>query len=386
MSDGSADREPILRVRNLKTWFPIRSGMLHRVTGHVRAVDGVDLDVYEGETLGLVGESGCGKTTLARTIIRLLEPTEGSIEFRLNGETTDLAPLDRKALQRFRPHIQYIFQDPYSSLNSRMTVQRILTEPLAINQIGTPRQRREKAEAMLQRVGLKRQMLQRYPNEFSGGQRQRIVVARALMLDPRVVICDEPVSALDVSVQAQVLNLLQDLQEEFGFTYIFIAHDLSVVDYVSDRILVMYLGRIVEEADPEGLYNTPQHPYTEALMASIATPDPRARKRETPPAGGVPNPADPPPGCHFHPRCPYAVDRCKEVDPELYPAPGKPTQRAACIRIEEIELRGYRDLRTGAQGSAARAEPPSAGDRTDPQQSEPNRSSSEKQETEGGQS
>lgn len=347
MSEPVGGRTPILSVRNLRTWFPIRSGMLQRVTGYVRAVDGVDLDVYEGETLGLVGESGCGKTTLARTIIRLLDPTEGSINVHFDGTTTDLATLDKKDLRPFRRNIQYIFQDPYSSLNSRMTVQRILTEPLAVNEIGTPRERREKAEQMLLRVGLQRQMLQRYPNEFSGGQRQRIVVARALMLDPKIVICDEPVSALDVSVQAQVLNLLQDLQREFEFTYIFIAHDLSVVDYVSDRIQVMYLGRIVENADPDGLYNRPQHPYTEALMASIATPDPRARKRESPPIGGVPNPADPPAGCHFHPRCTYAIDRCREVDPELYPIPDNPERTAACIRIGDITLRGYQDLRTG---------------------------------------
>lgn len=345
---------PILRVRNLKTWFPIHSGPFKRLTGHVRALDGVDLDVWPGETLGLVGESGCGKTTLARTIIRLLEPTEGSIAVTLDGTTTDLATLDRKELHPFRRHMQYIFQDPYSSLNSRMTVQRILTEPLDINEIGTPVERREKAGEILERVGLQREMLQRYPNEFSGGQRQRIVVARALMLEPEILICDEPVSALDVSVQAQVLNLLEELQEEFGFTYIFIAHDLSVVDYVSDRIFVMYLGRIVEEGEPDELYNSPRHPYTEALMASIATPDPRARKRESPPIGDVPSPADPPSGCHFHPRCRYAMDQCSRIDPVLEPIPSESdttgshtARRSACIRVGEIALKGYEEIRNG---------------------------------------
>ena len=234
-----------------------------------------------------------------------------------------------------------------------MTVERILTEPLAIAGVGTPAERRRRAQDLLARVGLNDQMLQRYPNEFSGGQRQRIVVARALMLEPRLVICDEPVSALDVSVQAQVLNLLKELQADFGFTYLFIAHDLSVVDYVSDRIMVMYLGRIVESGTPDQLYMQPRHPYTEALMASIPTPDPRARKRESPPSGGVPNPAAPPPGCHFHPRCTYAVDACRQIDPVLKSVDeADQARRAACIRSDELSLKGYRDLRTDGDRAA----------------------------------
>jgi oligopeptide/dipeptide ABC transporter ATP-binding protein len=337
---------PLLRVRDLKKYFPIRGGMLGRITGNVQAVDGVSFDVFPRETLGLVGESGCGKTTLARTIIRLLDPTEGSIEFELDGRTVDLAHSSQRDLRPLRRHIQYIFQDPYSSLNSRMTIERILTEPANINGIDSPAERRDRARSMLERVGLKPDMLSRYPNEFSGGQRQRIVVARALMLEPKLIICDEPVSALDVSVQAQVLNLLKELQDDFGFTYVFIAHDLSVVDYISDRIMVMYLGRIVEHGKPDELYRRPKHPYTEALMKSIATPDPRARKRETPPAGGVPDPSNPPVGCHFHPRCPYAVDECREIDPALEPVVSEPERSAACIRKDDISLKGYYDMRT----------------------------------------
>lgn len=347
----------LLRVRDLKTHFPIRSGVFQRVTGQVRAVDGVSFDLYDGETLGLVGESGCGKTTLARTVIRLLDPVAGSIEYRSirdgRADRVDLARLSQPQLRPYRSEIQYIFQDPYSSLNARMTVERILTEPLAIAGVGTPAERRRRAQDLLARVGLNDQMLQRYPNEFSGGQRQRIVVARALMLEPRLVICDEPVSALDVSVQAQVLNLLKELQADFGFTYLFIAHDLSVVDYVSDRIMVMYLGRIVESGTPDQLYMQPRHPYTEALMASIPTPDPRARKRESPPSGGVPNPAAPPPGCHFHPRCTYAVDACRQIDPVLESVDeADRARRAACIRSDELSLKGYRDLRTDGDRAA----------------------------------
>lgn len=352
---SSSSSNVLLSVRNLKTHFPIRTGVLQRVTGQVKAVDGVSFDLYEGETLGLVGESGCGKTTLARTIIRLLDPVEGTIRFKSEDASgdVDLAQLNQAKLRPYRKHIQYIFQDPYSSLNARMTVQRILTEPLAVAGIGTPDERRARARELLHRVGLNDQMLQRYPNEFSGGQRQRIVVARALMLEPRVVICDEPVSALDVSVQAQVLNLLKELQADFGFTYLFIAHDLSVVDYVSDRIMVMYLGRIVETGTPDEIYTRPKHPYTEALMASIPTPDPRAKKREGPPGGGVPNPAAPPPGCHFHPRCRYALAACQETDPTLKPVDSSDGERrAACIRVDELSLKGYQDLRTTSESAA----------------------------------
>lgn len=354
----TAHSEAILRIRNVKTHFPIRAGILQRIVGHVRAVDGVSFDVRQGETVGLVGESGCGKTTLARTIIRLLDPTAGSIEYRParppsderlaaavgDDGMMDISHLSWRSLRSIRPEVQYIFQDPYSSLNARMTIEGIMSEPMAVAGMGTAAERRDRAGRMLERVGLNRRMLQRYPNEFSGGQRQRIVVGRALMLEPRVVICDEPVSALDVSVQAQVLNLLKELQGEFGFTYLFIAHDLSVVDYMSDRIFVMYLGQIVEQGTPDELYAHPKHPYTEALMASIPTPDPRARKRDVPPRGGVPNPAAPPPGCRFHPRCPYALDACRQEAPVLREVEGT-GQTSACLRVGELALRGYEDLR-----------------------------------------
>ncbi len=373
--------KPILSVRNLKMHFPIRSGLLQRISNYVKAVDGVSFDLYPGETLGLVGESGCGKTTLARTVIRLLEPTAGQILYRpeqniqeavenisqdaIDPEEglVDLARLRQATIRPLRKEIQYIFQDPYSSLNARMSIERVLTEPLAVAGVGSPRERKNRAAELLERVGLNKEMLQRYPNEFSGGQRQRIVVARALMLEPRLIICDEPVSALDVSVQAQVLNLLKELQQDFNFTYLFIAHDLSVVDYVSDRIMVMYLGRIVETGTPDEIYSRPKHPYTEALMASIPTPDPRAKKRETPPRGGVPSPANPPPGCHFHPRCPYAIDQCREVDPVLESLTDEGRRAAACIRKTEMELRGYEDLRV-REGPGS--EPPGSDLRTQP--------------------
>jgi peptide/nickel transport system ATP-binding protein len=303
----------LLEVRDLTKHFPIRRGVLSRVRGHVRAVDGVDLTLRRGETLGLVGESGSGKTTTGRCILRLLEPTGGSVRF----EGVDLLALSGPEMRRMRREMQVIFQDPYGSLNPRMRVGSIVGEPLAIHRLARGSERESRVAELLRRVGLDPSVMKRYPHEFSGGQRQRIGIARALALNPKLVICDEPVSALDVSIQAQVINLLMDLQEEFSLTYLFIAHDLSVVEHISDRVAVMYLGKIVEEADAETLYRDPRHPYTKALLSAIPVPDP-----EHPPArvqlkGDLPSPASPPPGCAFHPRCPVAVETCSRVVPPL---------------------------------------------------------------------
>jgi oligopeptide/dipeptide ABC transporter ATP-binding protein len=316
----------LLQTRNLKMHFPIKSGLLQRTVGHVKAVDGVDLSVRRGETLGLVGESGCGKSTLARLILRLLEPTEGEVVF--DGE--DILGYDRKRMLGVRRNMQIVFQDPYASLNPRMTVGNIVSEPLRIHDMGGDRKKR--VQELLEVVGLSPEHYNRYPHEFSGGQRQRIGVARAIALNPRLIICDEPVSALDVSIQAQVINLLQDLQKEFDLTYVFIAHDLSVVKHISDRVAVMYLGKIVELADRDALYGKPRHPYTASLLSAIPVPDPhkeRERQRVVL-SGDVPSPANPPQGCSFHTRCPRAQDSCTEQEPALE-AQEKETHQAACF-------------------------------------------------------
>ncbi len=314
---------PLLRVRDLKTYFPIRKGLLKRVVGHVRAVDGVDLDIHEGETLGLVGESGCGKTTAGRSILRLLEPTAGSVMFRSRGlaapgepdREIDIARARPGELQLLRRELQIVFQDPFGSLDPRMRIRRIVAEPLSAHGIGTPREREERVRELVEAVGLSAEHLNRFPHEFSGGQRQRIGIARALALGPRLVVADEPVSALDVSIRAQVLNLLLDLQERFRLTYLFISHDLSVVRYISTRVAVMYLGRIVELADTDDLFARPRHPYTEALFSAVPVPDPDSRAPRIVLEGEAPSPVNPPPGCPFHPRCRYAEARCRVEAP-----------------------------------------------------------------------
>ena len=308
----------LLEVRGLKKHFPIRQGVFSRVSGYVRAVDGVDLELKQGETLGLVGESGSGKTTTGRCILQLERPTSGRIVF----EGVDLTTLDQAELRSVRRKVQVIFQDPYSSLNPRMKVGSIVGEPLAIHKIAKGTDREHRVADLLCKVGLDPVAMRRYPHEFSGGQRQRIGIARALALNPRLIICDEPVSALDVSVQAQVVNLLMDLQEEFSLTYLFIAHDLSVVEHISDRVAVMYLGKIVEVADAESLYRDPQHPYTRALLSAVPVPDPDAVPQRIALKGDLPSPAAPPPGCAFHPRCPVAVEVCSRLEPKLLDSGG----------------------------------------------------------------
>lgn len=308
-----AEKRALLSVRNLKKYFPIRSGVFMRTTGYVRAVDDVSFSVREGETLGLVGESGCGKSTTGRTVLRLIEPTEGEVEF----DGIPLTKLSSEEMRKRRRDMQMVFQDPFASLNPRMTVGDILEEPLIVHGIGTAKERKEQVRELLRLVGMDEDHANRYPHQFSGGQRQRIGIARAVALRPKLIVADEPVSALDVSIQSQVLNLLEDLQEQFGLTYLFIAHDLSVVRHISDRVGVMYLGRLVELADRDELYDHPLHPYTQALLSAVPVPDPDAKRERIILQGDVPSPADPPKGCAFHPRCPHVMDICREVRPRF---------------------------------------------------------------------
>jgi oligopeptide transport system ATP-binding protein len=298
---------PLIEVENLKTWFPIRTGVFSRVTGHVKAVDGVSFQLGRKETLGLVGESGCGKTTVGRSILKLVNPTEGTVRF--DGQ--DVLASEGDALRRLRKRMQIIFQDPYGSLNPRMTVGSILSEGPRIHQMGSETEIREKTEHLMDRCGLDAvNHINRYPHEFSGGQRQRIGIARALSVEPEFIVCDEAVSALDVSIQAQIINLLLDLQDELDLSYLFIAHDLAVVEHISDRVAVMYLGKIVEEASSDDLYRDPRHPYTKALLSAVPETSPGLRKDRIRLEGDVPSPIDPPPGCTFHTRCPSAGSRC----------------------------------------------------------------------------
>ena len=323
----------LLEVDNLSMHFPILGGVLRRPVGRVYAVNDVSFTLEPGETLGIVGESGCGKTTLGRALVRLYEPTAGVVRF----EGQDVRALAGPELKTLRGDIQMVFQDPYTSLNPRRTIERTLEEPLVLHGVRDGAERRRRVRKLLDTVGLRESDLPKYPHEFSGGQRQRIGIARALVLEPKLVIADEPVSALDVSIQSQVLNLLVDLQEEHDLTYIFISHDLTVVKYISDRIGVMYLGRLVELADSDEIHRQPRHPYTQALLASVPVPDPRRRKAHAPLEGDVPNPSDPPPGCPFQTRCPWAVDRCRSEIPVLEPATGQPSHLVACHRADEIQ-------------------------------------------------
>jgi len=329
----------LLEVKGLQKFFPIRKGFLKREVGQVRAVDDVNFHVQRGETLSLVGESGCGKTTTARCILRALTPTAGQILFRgNNGTVVDVARLSKAQLRPLRPQMQMIFQDPFSSLNPRRTLFDIVAEPLVANRIGTRQDQVERVAELLRMVGLRPEYIRRYPHAFSGGQRQRIGIARALALNPSLIVADEPVSALDVSVQAQILNLMLALQKQLGLTYLFVAHDLSVVKHVSDRVAVMYVGRIVELTETQRLFGTPKHPYTEALLSAVPKPDPRLRAQRIVLEGDVADAANPPAGCYFHPRCRYAQDVCRRETPWLEEiAPG---HFVSCHRARELTLRG----------------------------------------------
>jgi peptide/nickel transport system ATP-binding protein len=356
LPDGVAqpDSANLLEVRDLAKLFPITQGFFRKVVGHVRAVDGVSFTIPKGKTLGLVGESGCGKTTTSRMILRAFDPTSGQILFEdKHLGWVDVTKLDQATLRRIRPNMQMIFQDPYASLNPRMTLMEVIGEPLLVNGIARGSELRDRVASLLRRVGLRPEYVSRYPHGFSGGQRQRIGIARALAPHPQLVVCDEPVSALDVSIQAQILNLLQDLQQEFGLTYLFVAHDLSVVEHISDRVAVMYVGKLVELADTEELFLRPLHPYTEALLSAVPKPNPRLRRRGAVNGvagnghvagkrivlqGEVADPSNPPPGCYFHPRCPYAVERCKSEAPVLREL--RPGHAVSCHRADELELVG----------------------------------------------
>jgi len=312
---GLQTGQVLVQVKDLVKYFPIKRGVMRRTVGHIKAVDGISFDIYKGETLGLVGESGCGKSTAGRSILQLEVPTAGTVQFA----DRELTKMSKGDLRRARRHMQMIFQDPYASLNPRMTVGNIISEPLAIHGIGDSAARKARVQELLRVVGLNPYFVNRYPHEFSGGQRQRIGVARALATNPSFIVADEPISALDVSIQAQVVNMLDDLKHELGLTYLFIAHDLSMVRYISDRVAVMYLGRIVELSDRNQVYEHPLHPYTQALLSAIPLPDPdkEAKRKRIILEGDVPSPANPPSGCHFHPRCAYATEICRKVDPEF---------------------------------------------------------------------
>jgi peptide/nickel transport system ATP-binding protein len=340
MAEQTSGISNLLEVKGLKMHFPITRGFFRaQVIGHVKAVDGVSFYIREGETLGLVGESGCGKTTTGRVVLRAYEPTDGEVWFNdRNLGHVNVATLDKGQLRQLRQNMQLIFQDPYSSLNPRMTLLEIVGEPLYVNHVAKGNEMEDRVAALLKTVGLRPEYMTRYPHAFSGGQRQRIGVARALALHPQLIVCDEPVSALDVSVQAQILNLLQDLQKEFGLTYLFISHDLSVVEHISNRVAVMYVGKLVEHALTDELFTNPKHPYTEALLSAVPKPDPRIRTEPIVLPGEVADPSHPPSGCYFHPRCQYRIDRCETEEPVLQQI--APDHFVSCHRAEELKLVG----------------------------------------------
>lgn len=334
------ERVNLLEVKQLKKHFPILKGLVATAKGYVKAVDDVSFSIRKGETLGLVGESGCGKTTVGRCIVRAYPPTDGLMLYQTQeGNLVDLARLDERELAPFRRDVRMIFQDPYSSLNPRMTVFEVVSEVLRVNKICPPSEMQERVGALLRRVGLRPEYMQRYPHAFSGGERQRLVIARALITNPQLVVCDEAVSALDVSIRAQTLNLLRELQADFSLTYLFISHDLSVIRYICDRVVVMYVGKVVEVADTLELFTNPKHPYTEALLSSVPVADPRARhtRQRVSLKGEIADPSNPPSGCYFHPRCKFAQDKCKQETPRLRKVDG---HEVACHFAEEISLSG----------------------------------------------
>ncbi|MFW5814979.1 MAG: ABC transporter ATP-binding protein [Spirochaetota bacterium] len=344
MSNAS---QPVLSVRELKKHFPIKSGVFGRVTGHVKAVDGVSFDIYPGETFGLVGESGCGKSTTGQVILRLLHATSGSVHY--NGEDVYAADADR--MRALRKEMQVVFQDPYSALNPRMTVGAAIREILHVHDIAQGAAAKRRVGEVLSLCGLQTYHADRYPHEFSGGQRQRVVIARALALDPRFIVADEPISALDVSIQSQIINLLEDLQEELDLTYLFVSHDLSVVRHIADRVGVMYLGRLVEVAEKREFYREPLHPYSQSLLAAVPVSDPANRHSRAVLSGDVPSPANPPPGCPFHTRCPFAMDVCREVVPRLLPT--DTGRHVACHLVHEPEKSLAAAADSGAAGASS---------------------------------
>ena len=338
MSATKTQNENIIEVKNLKKYFPITAGLFQRVIGHIKAVDDVSFVIPRGKTVGLVGESGCGKTTISKCILRAVDPTSGEINLHTEGNINNISDMREKDLRPLRREMQMIFQDPFSSLNPRMNLLDIVSEPLLLNGVKNRSERQDRVEELLSKVGLRPEYMVRFPHAFSGGQRQRIGIARALALNPSLIVCDEPVSGLDVSVQAQVINLLMDLQDELGLSYLFVSHDLSIVRQISDSIQVMYLGRLVENGTPDEIFSSPKHPYTEALISAVPQADPDVPKNHQTLIGEIPNPASPPTGCYFHPRCAYATDECKKTNPDL--TTDKSGRSFSCHHANDIKLKG----------------------------------------------